>query len=80
MIQRQRQREKQAPCPGSPMWDLIPGLQDRALGQRQASNRCATPGSLQSYFCHILCMYPHAPNRKNTPLKRKLIGNAKHQT
>ena len=24
---------------GSPAWDLIPGLQDRALGQRQAPNR-----------------------------------------
>ncbi|XP_048958601.1 phospholipid phosphatase 1 isoform X3 [Canis lupus baileyi] len=32
--QRHRQREKQAPCTGSPTWDLIPGLQDRALGQR----------------------------------------------
>ena len=27
------------------MWDSIPGLQDRALGQRQAPNRCATQGS-----------------------------------
>ena len=26
------------------MWDSIPGLQDRALGQRQAPNRCATQG------------------------------------
>ena len=42
---RDRQREKQAPCTGSPMWDSIPGLQDRALGQRQAPNRCATQGS-----------------------------------
>ena len=41
----ERQREKQAPCTGSPMWDSIPGLQDRALGQRQAPNRCATQGS-----------------------------------
>ena len=40
--QRHRQREEQAPCTGSPMWDSIPGLQDRALGQRQAPNRCAT--------------------------------------
>ena len=31
--QRHRQKEKQAPCTGSPMWDSIPGLQDRALGQ-----------------------------------------------
>ncbi|XP_038298245.1 inactive ubiquitin carboxyl-terminal hydrolase 50 isoform X1 [Canis lupus familiaris] len=44
--QRHRQREKQAPCTGSPMWDSIPGLQDCALGQRQAPNRCATQGSL----------------------------------
>ena len=42
--QRHRQREKQAPYTGSPMWDSIPGLQDRALGQRQALNRCATQG------------------------------------
>ena len=45
--QRHRQREKQAPCTGSPTWDLIPGLQDRALGQRQAPNHCATQGSLR---------------------------------
>ena len=44
--QRHRQREKQAPYTGSPMWDSIPGLQDRTLGQRQALNRCATQGSL----------------------------------
>ena len=43
--QRHRQREKQAPYTGSPMWDSIPGLQDRALGQRQAPNLCATQGS-----------------------------------
>ena len=27
------------------MWDSIPGLQDRALGQRQVPNCCATQGS-----------------------------------
>ena len=43
--QRHRQREKQAPCTRSPTWDSIPGLQDRALGQRQALNHCATQGS-----------------------------------
>ncbi|XP_072600652.1 oligophrenin-1 isoform X1 [Vulpes vulpes] len=43
--QRHRQREKQAPCTGSPTWDSIPSLQDRALGERQAPNRCATQGS-----------------------------------
>ena len=49
--QRHRQREKQAPCIGSPMWDWIPGLQDRALGQRQALNHCASQGSP---MCSIL--------------------------
>ena len=48
--QRHRQREKQAPCTGSPTWDSIPGLQDRALGQRQAPNRCATQGSQEANF------------------------------
>ena len=43
--QRHRQREKQAPCTRSLTWDSIPGFQDRALGQRQAPNRCATQGS-----------------------------------
>ena len=47
--QRHRQREKQAPCTWSPTWDSIPGLQDRAPGQRQAPNRCATQGSLRMF-------------------------------
>ena len=56
--QRHRQREKQAPCTGSPTWDLIPGLQDHALGQRQALNRCATQGSprrdlKKKYFIYL---------------------------
>ena len=32
------------------MWDPIPGLQDRAMGQRQALNHCATQGSLDFIF------------------------------
>ena len=36
-------RGRQAPCSGSPTWESILGLQDRALGQRQASNRCPNP-------------------------------------
>ena len=51
--QRHRQREKQAPCTGSLTWDSIPGLQDRALGQRQALNRCATQGSRPTGFYMI---------------------------
>ena len=42
--QRHRQREKQAPCTGSPTWDSIPGLQDHALGQRQAAKPLRHPG------------------------------------
>ena len=48
--QRHGQREKQAPCTGSPTWDSIPGLQDCALGQRQVLNHCATQGSLHIYL------------------------------
>ncbi|XP_038288886.1 centrosomal protein kizuna isoform X2 [Canis lupus familiaris] len=55
--QRHRQREKQAPCTGSPTWDSIPGLQDRALGQRQAPNRCATQGSLECLIFEIIQLY-----------------------
>ena len=47
-------REKQAPCTGSPMWDSIPGLQDRAL------DHCATQGSpIQHIFikCHLCAKY-----------------------
>ena len=29
----------------SPTWDSIQGLQDHALGQKQALNHCATQGS-----------------------------------
>ena len=32
------------------MWDSILGLQDPALGQRQAPNRCTTQGSLKLPF------------------------------
>ena len=39
---------------GSLTWDSIPGLQDRALGQRQAPNRCATQGSLYSHLFWIM--------------------------
>ena len=48
--QRHRQREKQTPCTGSLTWDSILGLQDHALGQRQAPNCCATQGYLCSNF------------------------------
>ena len=56
--QRHRQREKQAPCTGSPKWDSIPGLQDRALGQRQAPNRCATQGSLIQCLLRVISVEP----------------------
>ena len=60
---REREREAETQAEGeagsmhrSPTWDSIPGLQDRALGQRQAPNRYATQGSLISLFlfgCNI---------------------------
>ena len=50
ILETQDRVPHQAPCTGSPMWDSIPGLQDRALGQRQAPNRCATQGSRFNQF------------------------------
>ena len=54
--QREREAETQAEGEagrlhaGSPMWDLIQGLQDHSLGQRQVLNRWATQGSPDLYF------------------------------
>ena len=52
MIVTEREAETQAEGEAGSMhrepdvWDSILGLQDRALGQRQAPNRYATQGSL----------------------------------
>ena len=59
--QRHRQREKQAPCTESPTWDSIPGLQDRALSQRQALNCCITQGSQTSCFLRKACIAMYFP-------------------
>ena len=55
VTEREREREAETQAEGEagsmhrePMWDSIPGLQDRALGQMQALNCCATQGSLSS--------------------------------
>ena len=48
--QRHWQREKQAPFTWRLMWDSIPGLQDRNMGQRQTLNCCTTQGSLHIPF------------------------------
>ena len=61
--QRHRQREKQAPCTGSPMWDSILGLQDRALGQRRAPNRCTTQGSPSFSFLRFY-LFIHERHRE----------------
>ena len=47
MIDRERERERERGKlhARSLTWDSIPGLQDCALGQRQALNRWATQGS-----------------------------------
>ena len=60
--QRERERERGRDTgrgrsrlhTGSPMWDSIPGLQDHALGQRQAPNHCTTQGSPDFHFKSIL--------------------------
>ena len=52
---RHRQREKQAPSTGRLTWDSILGLQDCALGQRHAPNRCATQGSRFHTNLKIIC-------------------------
>ena len=55
--EREREREVETQAEGEagsmhpePMWDSIPGLQDHALGQRQALNCCATQGSRKCSF------------------------------
>ena len=55
--QRHRQREKQAPCTGSPTWDSIPGLQDRALGQRAGAKPLRHPGIPAIFYIdnHVIC-------------------------
>ena len=52
MIERGRDtgRRRDRLHAGSPTQDSIPGLQDPALGQRQARNRWATQGSLIPFF------------------------------
>ena len=63
--QRHRRREKQAPCTGSLIWDSIPGLQDRAPGQRQAPNRCATQGSPAREISKMQTCYSSLPPGKS---------------
>ena len=69
---RHRQREKQAPYTGSPTWDSIPGLQDRALGWRQAPNRCATQGSPLSSIKKDFCGAGSPQNGTQEPLTLRL--------
>ena len=52
VTEREREREAETQAEGEagsmhqePDVGLVPGLQDRALGQTQAPNRCATQGS-----------------------------------
>ena len=53
---------------GSPMWDSIPGLQDHALGRRQAPNCQATQGSLKILFLSNLYTQ-HGAQRHNPEIK-----------
>ena len=59
IVTRERERGRDIGRGGSRLhaasltWDSTPGLQDRALGQRQAPNRCATQGSLWGCFLTV---------------------------
>ena len=77
--QRHRQREKQAPRTGSLMWDSILGIQDHALGQRQALIRCATQGSQIFLYVSnnrviIFALYHHIWLINVFPNPHKLLG------
>ena len=61
--QRHRQRRSRLRA-GSPTWDSIPGLQDRALGQRQALNHCATQGSLDFFFLKLFIHDRHTERER----------------
>ena len=57
MIVTERKRETETQAEGEagsmhrePDVGIDPGLQDHALSQRQAPNRCATQGSQERYF------------------------------
>ena len=69
---RHREREREAEGGRSRlharslMWDSIPGLQDRALGQRQAPNHWATQGSPWIHFLMEKCWVL----RKQLPLHK----------
>ena len=60
MIVTEREREAETQAEGEagsmnqePDVGFDPGLQDRALGQRQALNRCATQGSLILFLSNL---------------------------
>ena len=76
--QRHRQREKQAPRTGSPTWDSIPGLQDHALGQRQARNRCATQGSPFSFIFKKI-LFSHEDRKRERQRHRQREKQAPHR-
>ena len=67
--ERKREREAETQEEGgrsrlharSPTWDSIPGLQDRAPGQRQAPNHRATQGSLRKYISVVEAPLPPPP-------------------
>ena len=60
---RHRQREKQAPCTGSPTWDSIPGLQDhqrQVVGWAKGRRQTAAPPRDPRYDCyaHFIGLMP----------------------
>ena len=81
--QRERGTETQAEGEAGSMhrepetWDSIPGLQDCALGQRQALNCCTTQGSLEGDFKKFLKNYPFLPPLSLSMKKDKRNGPSK---
>ena len=73
MRDTQREAETQAEGEAGSMLGVQCGtrsqdLQDRALGQRQAPNRCATQGSLKRHFKRTTTGVPRWPSRLNIQL------------
>ena len=55
------------------MWDSIPGVQDRALGQRQAPNRCATQGPPISHLKAIESLDLELIYNSNKPIIYEVV-------
>ena len=81
MIDREREAETQAEGEAGSMHrepdvGFDPGLQDRALGQRQAPNRCATQGSPFFFFLRFYSFIHERPRDSETQRPRPRGGRS----